>query len=90
MVRDDRFVSSYFLTRDSGQNLVKSRNLDMNGGKLPQRMVERLPAVCPAYKSIASVKNKRLAERQARPASYSLQIYCCKTAIIRQYNNSYI
>lgn len=89
MVRDDRFVSSYFLTQESGQNLVKSRNLDMNGGKLPQRMVEKLPAVCPAYKSIASVKNKRLAERHARSVSYSLQRYCCKIVIIHQYNNSY-
>lgn len=90
MVRDDRFVSSYFLTRESGQNLVKSRNLDMNGGKLPQRMVERLPAVCPAYKSIANVKNTRLAERHARPVSYSLQICYCKMAIIHQYNNNEI
>lgn len=52
MVRDDRFVSSYFLTQESGQNLVKSRNLDMIGGELPQRMVEKLPAVCPAKKDI--------------------------------------
>ena len=70
-------VSSYFLTQENGQNLVKSRNLDMNGGKLPQRMVERLPAVCPAYKNIAIVENKRLAERHARPASYSLQRCSC-------------
>lgn len=67
-------VSSYFLTQENGQNLVKSRNLDMSGGEVLQRMVERLPAVCPAYKSIASVKNKRLAERHAQPVFFEYLI----------------